>query len=197
AADAAATIGHPWAFAPIGWRNVGVAPRRTRFRHRDQTFEVTRTVSAEGRIEATVEGLPLSGQLIERVVDDRTDRRQDHVLLEIDGTTRCYWVSHVGDTWYVNSTSGQTDLVELPRFAEPTAAALAGGPTAPVPGRVVSVEVSPGATVGPGQVLVVLEAMKVEHHVRSLVTATVVDVLVAPGDTVEAHQLLIRLEDAP
>ncbi|MGZ4682933.1 MAG: acetyl/propionyl/methylcrotonyl-CoA carboxylase subunit alpha [Acidimicrobiales bacterium] len=197
AADAAATIGHPWAFAPIGWRNVGVAPRRTRFRHRDQTFEVTRTVSSEGRIEATVEGLPLSGQLIERVVDDRTDRRQDHVLLEIDGTTRCYWVSHVGDTWYVNSTSGQTDLVELPRFAEPTAAALAGGPTAPVPGRVVSVEVSPGATVGPGQVLVVLEAMKVEHHVRSLVTATVVDVLVAPGDTVEAHQLLIRLEDAP
>ena len=39
--------------------------------------------------------------------------------------------------------------------------------------------------------------MKVEHHVRAVVAATVIDVLVAPGDTVEAHQLLIRLEDAP
>jgi propionyl-CoA carboxylase alpha chain len=97
----------------------------------------------------------------------------------------------------VNSSLGQTDLVELPRFPEPVAAALVGGPTAPVPGRVVRVDVSVGATVEPGQVLVVLEAMKVEHHVRASVAATVVDVLVAPGDTVEAHQLLIRLEDAP
>ena len=31
---------------------------------------------------------------------------------------------------------GQTDLVELPRFAERDTATLAGGPTAPVPGRV-------------------------------------------------------------
>ncbi len=57
----------------------------------------------------------------------------------------------VDDTWYVNSTLGQTDLVELPRFAEPTAAALAGGPTAPVPGRVVAVEVAAGARSSPAR----------------------------------------------
>jgi propionyl-CoA carboxylase alpha chain len=106
-------------------------------------------------------------------------------------------VRHVGDTWYVNSSLGQTDLDARPRFAEPTTAALAGGPTAPVPGRVVAVEVTAGDVVEAGQVLVVLEAMKVEHHVRAALAATVIDVLVAPGDTVEAHQLLIRLEDAP
>jgi propionyl-CoA carboxylase alpha chain len=125
------------------------------------------------------------------------DRRPQRLLVEIDGATREYEARRVDDAWYVNSTLGQTDLIELPRFAEPSAAAMAGGPTAPVPGRVVGVEVSAGDRVEAGQVLVVLEAMKVEHHVRAIAATTVVDVLVAPGDTVEAHQLLIRLEDAP
>jgi acetyl/propionyl-CoA carboxylase alpha subunit len=187
-ADAVAVAASPWAFAPIGWRNVGAAPRRTTFRHRERTFELVHSTTSDGLVEADVEGLHLSGRLVDG---------GEHLLLELDGATRGYRVRHVEDTWYVNSTLGQTDLVELPRFAAPTAAALAGGPTAPVPGRVVTVEVSVGQMVEPGQVLVVLEAMKVEHHVRAVGTATVVDVLVAPGDTVEAHQLLIRLEDAP
>ena len=197
AADAGRQSEQPWAFSPIGWRNVGEAHRRTTFRHRDRTFVLTHATTTDGRVEASVDGLRLSGRIIDRVVDHRPDRTQDHVLLELDGATRCFWVNHVEDTWYVNSTLGQTDLVELPRFAERDTATLAGGPTAPVPGRVVAVEVAPGDRVAAGQVLVVLEAMKVEHQVRAAGAASVVDVLVAPGDTVEAHQLLIRLEDAP
>ena len=47
--------------------------------------------------------------------------------------------------WYVNSSLGQTDLVALPRFAEPSAAGRRPAvPTAPVPGRVVAVEVAAG-----------------------------------------------------
>ncbi len=184
----------PWAFAPTGWRNVGTAPLRTRLRHRDQTIDVTRTVRHDGRFEAEVSGLHRTGRVLP--LPDQ-DLRPQRLLVEIDGATREYEVRHVEDAWYVNSTLGQTDLIELPRFAEPSAAAMAGGPTAPVPGRVVGVEVAAGDRVEAGQVLVVLEAMKVEHHVRAIAATTVVDVLVAPGDTVEAHQLLIRLEDAP
>ena len=193
AADRARGPG-PWAFAPPGWRNVGTAVVRTQLRHRDQTIEVARNLHADGRFEAELSGLPRTGRVIPL---PEQGTRPQRLLVEIDGATREYEARMVDDTWYVNSSLGQTDLVELPRFAEPTAAAQAGGPTAPVPGRVVRVEVSPGARVEPGQVLVVLEAMKVEHHVRAAVAATVIDVLVAPGDTVEAHQLLIRLEDAP
>ena len=184
----------PWGSAPLGWRNVGTAPLRTRLRHRDQTIEILREVGTDGAFEAQVSGVRRLGRILSL---PEQDRRPQRMLVEIDGATRQYEARQVDDTWYVNSSLGQTDLVELPRFPEPVAAAVAGGPTAPVPGRVVRVEVSAGATVEPGQVLVVLEAMKVEHHVRASVAATVVDVLVAPGDTVEAHQLLIRLEDAP
>ena len=117
--DAAVRSARPWPFAPTAWRNVGVAPRRTRFRHRDQTFELSRTSTEDGRFDATVGQLRLVGRVVDAVVDHRSDRGVDHVVIEIDGATRCYWVNHVGDTWYVNSTSGQTDLVELPGSPSP------------------------------------------------------------------------------
>ena len=58
-----------------------------------------------------------------------------------------------------------------------------------------AVSVAVGDVVDAGQTLVVLEAMKVEHQIRSHRAAVVTEVLVSPGDTVDAHQLLIRLEE--
>jgi acetyl/propionyl-CoA carboxylase alpha subunit len=99
----------------------------------------------------------------------------------------------VRDVVYVNSPLGQSELHQVPRFVEPGAAAASAGPVSPLPGRVVSVEVSVGDTVAAGQPLVVLEAMKVTHTIASLVAGTVTEVLVAAGDTIAAHQLLVRL----
>jgi acetyl/propionyl-CoA carboxylase alpha subunit len=184
----------PWPFAPQGWRNVGpTAPVRTTLDHRGQAIEVVHQVAADGSFEADVSGVRRTG----RVLSGPERGSSPQVLVEMDGATRRYEVRRADDTWYVNSSLGQTDLVEVPRFARTDATAVAGGPTAPVPGRVVGVEVSVGDTVEAGRVLVVLEAMKVEHRVRAAAAATVVAVLVAPGDTVEAHQPLIRLEDSP
>jgi len=132
------------------------------------------------------------------VVDARVLEHHDgHLLLEVDGVARCYWINHIDDTWYVNSSLGQTDLVERPRLPRSTVVATSLGPVAPVPGRVVAVAVAGGETVEPGQILVVLEAMKVEHPIIAQTGAVVAEVLVAPGDTVDAHQLLIRLEETP
>ena len=47
----------------------------------------------------------------------------------------------------------------------------------------------------PGQTLVVLESMKVEHLVRAVNGGTISEVLVSVDDIVDAQQLLIRLED--
>jgi acetyl/propionyl-CoA carboxylase alpha subunit len=99
----------------------------------------------------------------------------------------------VDDTIYVNSALGQSVFTEIPRFPVRGVDPVAGGPTAPVPGRVVSVEVSVGDVVAAGDTLVVLEAMKVEHRITAAEPATVTEVLVASGDNVEAHQVLVRL----
>ncbi len=99
-----------------------------------------------------------------------------------------------GTTWYVNSPLGQSRFDEVPPFSSAERVESSGGPVAPVPGRVVAVNVAAGDQVEAGDTLVVLEAMKVEHRVTTPGPATVLEVLVASGDTVDAHQLLVRLE---
>jgi glutaconyl-CoA/methylmalonyl-CoA decarboxylase subunit gamma len=75
--------------------------------------------------------------------------------------------------------------------------AAAKGPefvTAPMPGRIVRVLVTPGDNVESGAPLVVIEAMKMENELRALHAARVGTVLVRAGDTVEGGAKLISLE---
>ena len=66
--------------------------------------------------------------------------------------------------------------------------------TAPMTGRVVQVSVSVGDTVHAGDVLVVLEAMKMEHAVRSGVAGQVMGVHCAPGDLIQGGVVLVEVE---
>ncbi len=68
-----------------------------------------------------------------------------------------------------------------------------GGVTAPMPGTVIAVHVSPGDAVTPRQPLVTLEAMKMEHPVTAPFAATVAAVHVAVGDSVVAGADLVEL----
>ena len=62
--------------------------------------------------------------------------------------------------------------------------------TAPMPGNIVKVAVSKGATVKKGDVIVVLEAMKMENEIMASVDGTIVDVTVAQGATVNTGDVL-------
>ena len=69
---------------------------------------------------------------------------------------------------------------------------MAGGLTAPMPGRIVSVLVEPGEPVREGQAVLVLEAMKMEHTLTAPADGTVEEVRFAPGDLVdEATELVV------
>jgi acetyl-CoA/propionyl-CoA carboxylase biotin carboxyl carrier protein len=61
-----------------------------------------------------------------------------------------------------------------------------------MPGSVVDVGVDDGATVAAGDVVVAVEAMKMEHSLRSPVGG-VVQLFVARGDQVKVGQLLARI----
>jgi acetyl/propionyl-CoA carboxylase alpha subunit len=67
--------------------------------------------------------------------------------------------------------------------------------TAPMPGTVIKVLVSPGDRVEPRQTLLLLEAMKMETPVASPYVAVVKAVHVAEGDRVTGNQLLVELEE--
>jgi 3-methylcrotonyl-CoA carboxylase alpha subunit len=64
----------------------------------------------------------------------------------------------------------------------------------PMPGRVISVDVSEGARVAIGDRLAVIEAMKMEHRILALSNATVAAIKVAPGDLLAEGAVLIELQ---
>ena len=81
--------------------------------------------------------------------------------------------------------------------ARPDAGAGARGEqsiSAPMPGRVVRILVSPGDEVAVRQPVAVVEAMKMENELRSPKAGRVKDVSVAPGTSVEAGRVLVVIE---
>ena len=77
----------------------------------------------------------------------------------------------------------------------PAAAPVAGGQSidAPMPGNIISVNVKPGQAVKKGDVLLILEAMKMENEIMAPVDGTVANVAVNPGQTVQSGQQLLTL----
>jgi len=63
--------------------------------------------------------------------------------------------------------------------------------------NVLSISVSVGDAIAKGDVLLLLESMKMEIPVLSEIPGTVVEIAVAPGDVIQEGDLLIRLEEKP
>ena len=142
---------------------------------------------------------------IERVIR-LLDRRADGVAIEIDGrrcTVHTDIVHHalgldddgVGAvSVHVRSTAGSLTLTRAPRFVLHEAQADGGGPICPLPGTVIAVHVVAGDTVTDGQVLMVVEAMKMEHKIVAPGNAVVSEVRFAVGDRVDQGDLLVALD---
>jgi acetyl/propionyl-CoA carboxylase alpha subunit len=70
------------------------------------------------------------------------------------------------------------------------------GMTAPVPGKVIQVNLAAGASITTGQVLFVLESMKMQFEVKAARDGKAAKTLVAAGDQVTAGQVLAEWEEA-
>ena len=79
--------------------------------------------------------------------------------------------------------------------AAPAAPAAAGAVKveAPMPGTILDVKTSVGASVNEGDVLCILEAMKMENDIVAPSAGTVASINVNKGDSVEAGQVIVTL----
>jgi len=75
----------------------------------------------------------------------------------------------------------------------PTPAAGSAQVTSPMPGSIWEVRCSVGQAVNRGDVLIILEAMKMENEIVASSEGTVAGIHVAKGDTVETGTLLVSL----
>lgn len=97
------------------------------------------------------------------------------------------WVWCRGGVYEFTNASGRTSA----------ASEHAGDLLAPMPGRVRRTLVSAGDSVTKGQVVMVLEAMKMEHAIRAPRDGVVTRIAHGEGDLVEAGVALAELAEGP
>ncbi|WP_051388699.1 acetyl/propionyl/methylcrotonyl-CoA carboxylase subunit alpha [Arthrobacter sp. 35W] len=125
----------------------------------------------------------------------------DSTLVEFDGAaTKARFALADGVLWI--GADGRSFPVLRRSRSERVAAMLAGlarpegaadpQVASPMPGTVVSVNVSSGDAVVPGTVLLAVEAMKMEHQLTAAV-AGIVHLTVKPGDLVKARQIVATI----
>jgi len=191
-----------WGFAPSGWRNLRTQGQRATWIDQRTSDEVHVELAAlgAGRYEVLVGAPP-------PITDDGSlgpdERRRVEVVatvdgplvaVSVDGVRRTLDVALDGDVTVVVGPAGSTQWRRAPRFVDHDAASAAGGPVAPLPGTVLSVHVEVGDEVADGQVLVVVEAMKMEHTITAGAAARVTEVRVAAGQRVDAGDVLVLLD---
>jgi len=96
----------------------------------------------------------------------------------------------------VAHSAGAAPAAPIPRAAAPMPPAAGGSGTiaAPIPGVITKVLVAVGDSVKAGQVVLKLEAMKMENDISTPVAGTVKQVAVASGAEVSDGQLLLVIE---
>ncbi|OMH29503.1 sodium-extruding oxaloacetate decarboxylase subunit alpha [Motiliproteus sp. MSK22-1] len=123
---------------------------------------------------------------------------------EAAGGEEVYTVTVSGQSYVVQVSEGGDISAVAPVVAAPASAAAsapvpAAGPaggepvSAPLAGNIWKVEVSPGQVVQEGDVLVILEAMKMETDIRAARAGTVGSVEVKEGDAVKVGDTLLTL----
>lgn len=142
----------------------------------------------------------LDGQPVE--VDFQSVDGQPVYSLLIEGRSYEAYVNESDGLWQVLLLGDlYTATVEDER--EKRLMAAAGGTVAgsgefhlkaPMPGLVVAIPVEEGQTVEKGDVLLILESMKMQNELRSPKEGTVARIKVKPGDSVEQKTTLLSVE---
>jgi biotin carboxyl carrier protein len=102
-------------------------------------------------------------------------------------------VAGAGDTQWV-FVDGQVGTVEAPKSGRRRGSKGDAGVMSPMPATVVAVHVTPGQTVAEGDLLIVLEAMKMELPIRAPRDGVVKAVGFAKGDLVPPGVNLLEFE---
>ncbi len=172
---------------PAGWRNNPSQPELVKFRSaRGETAVAYRW--SRGELALSIDEQELSAVRVDECSADR-------VTMETDGILRTYTVHQVGDHYFVDSPLGASTLIELPRFPSAEEEVQAGSLMAPLPGVVDDVKVAVGDQVAVGDVLLVIESMKMLYPVTAPQAGRVAEIRVQKKSHVEARTVLAVIDE--
>ena len=181
----ASAMTHP---APLaGWRNNASVPLHYRIGAEDQDWPV--------QLHA-VPGEPLQIQAASRHINLKIIQCDGRwATLEIDGIRQRHaYRLEAGQLW-LSTRPGSLRLEDRTQAPVSSRASISTGTLkAPMDGAIVDVLVSEGSAVSKGQLLVVLEAMKMEHPLKSGIDGVLKRLQVQVGDQVKNRQILLEVE---
>jgi len=172
---------------PRGWRNSHLPPNRVSFTHTDTTLQLEYRTQRNGDLSVQCQDQNYAVRIL--------TAGAGLVDCEINKFRQSFNIDQHQDRWLIHNSDGEIELQEMPRFPQLHLTALSGGLTAPMPGKVLAISTSEGDAVSQGQVLLVLEAMKMEHQISAPRDGTVISINVSEGDQVANSELLIELAE--
>lgn len=172
-------------FMPSGFRNSSMPSQQMVLIHGETEIVVNYRRLRNGSFEIRI------GEERESRSAKLLSSTSDHFEIQLDGVHASGYASKFGSRWYVDIPAGGLTLLEKSRFPEADIADVEGGLTAPMPGKILAIEVAKGDSVTAGQLLVLMEAMKMEHQIVATFDGAVADVRVAVGDQVDNGELLV------
>ena len=172
--------------ALAGFRNNPSTAEQQTFFHEEEEFTISYRRLGAGHFACE-----LGGESFDVRLGDRDGRR---FQVEIDGHRDWVRLVEVDATSYVQVRGYSYRLERQPRFADASANAVRGGCVAPMPGKIVTIDVAVGDSVRAGDVILTMEAMKMEHQVCAAEDGVVDTIRVSVGEQVDADAVLAVIE---
>jgi geranyl-CoA carboxylase alpha subunit len=97
------------------------------------------------------------------------------------------WLHLEGETFFIEESRGSRKSSDAADEASPDI-------KAPMPGKITKVLVAVGEEVSKGQVLIMMEAMKMEYSLKAKVDGTIETLGAAVGDQVALNHLLLKIK---
>ena len=179
----------PWG-ARDGWRAGQHRPITQHFDDGHQIVETTLLPTAEGSL-ITVAGEQFIVKTVDAGLEINEERSTAKHALAADGS---WWFSDHGWSAAVRKLSREDVLEQKLASRASQSGVHSPDVRSPMPGTVISVQVSDGQQVVAGQLLAIVEAMKMEHQLLAPADGIVRPAALNPGDTVKAKQVIATVE---
>ena len=174
------------------WRNSPNQPERVRLGLGEMKVDVWLT-PGRGREPFR---MTLSAQPGQVYIAHLNEVALPDLVLTVNDHRQRLILARENDNWWVQIQANVVKLSQLALLPEPLPPADAGGSLrAPMPGAILEVLVAVGQKVAAGQVLLKMEAMKMEHTIRAAASGIIEAVYYQPGDTVAADTQLVAIRN--
>jgi len=168
---------------PSGWRNSRLPNQDLSFKYLETDISITYKSKRDGTY-----------LLNQNSVAKIFKWSEDSIDIEINNIRFISKITRKENKILIHMPWGDVLLEILPRFILPGNELETGGLKAPMPGKVVDLKVRVGSKVKKGDILVILEAMKMEHQITASEDGKVTEIFIKEGNQIESGALLMVVE---